>query len=57
MTTGTGNLSNTPVTANSLSHYFGYTTNIAIVKLTNGTEQRHRARPVRARRQHGDLDL
>ena len=39
MTTGIGNLSNTSVTANSLSHYLGVaapTPSIAIVKQTNG---------------------
>ena len=36
MTTAAGNLSNTPVTANSISHYFAAAPAIAIAKQTNG---------------------
>ena len=36
VTNGTGNLSNLPVTANSLSHYFAAAPVIAIAKQTNG---------------------
>jgi uncharacterized repeat protein (TIGR01451 family) len=35
--TGTSTISNTPVTANNPDHYFGTNPQIAIVKLTNGT--------------------
>ena len=60
VTTGTGNLSNLPVTANSISHYLGVappTPAIAIVKQTNGQTRPQPARPGRPARQHGDLDL
>ncbi len=35
--TGTSTITNTPVSATNPDHYYGYTTNINIVKLTNGT--------------------
>ena len=60
VTTGTGNLSNLPVTANSISHYFGVappTPAIAIVKQTNGQVALNPPGPDRPARQHGDLDL
>ena len=36
--TGTGAVSNTPLQSTNPDHYFGYTTNIGIVKLTNDTD-------------------